>query len=86
MAFGIGPTLTFGAIDALHKHGSDDLQRIWLEKLVSGEWMATMNLTEPQAGSDLALLKSRAERADDGTYRVVRYQDLHHLWRARSDR
>jgi alkylation response protein AidB-like acyl-CoA dehydrogenase len=70
MAFGLGPTLTFGAIDALHKHASDDLNRIWLEKLVSGEWMATMNLTEPQAGSDLALLKSRAERAGDGTYRI----------------
>jgi len=70
MAFGLGPTLTFGAIDALHKHGSEALNRIWLEKLVSGEWMATMNLTEPQAGSDLALLKARAERADDGTYRI----------------
>jgi alkylation response protein AidB-like acyl-CoA dehydrogenase len=70
MAFGLGPTLTFGAIDALHKHASDGLKATWLEKLVSGEWMATMNLTEPQAGSDLALLRSRAERADDGTYRI----------------
>ena len=70
MAFGIGPTLTFGAIDALQKHGSPELTKLWLEKLVSGEWMATMNLTEPQAGSDLALLKSRAERTGDGSYRV----------------
>lgn len=70
MAFGLGPTLTFGAIDAIHKHASPELQATWLQKLVSGEWMATMNLTEPQAGSDLALLKSRAERAGDGTYRI----------------
>ncbi len=70
MAFGLAPTLTFGAIDALHKHGSAELQRTYLAKLVSGEWTATMNLTEPQAGSDLALLKSRAEPAGDGTYRI----------------
>ena len=70
MAFALGPTLTFGAVEALDRHGSDELKRLYLEKLVSGEWMATMNLTEPQAGSDLALLKSRAEPAGDGTYRI----------------
>ena len=70
MAFGLGPLLTIGAIEALDKHGSDELKSTYLEKLVSGEWMGTMNLTEPQAGSDLAALKSRAERADDGTYRI----------------
>lgn len=70
MSLSLGPVLTFGGIDALHKHGSEALNKVWLEKLVSGEWMATMNLTEPQAGSDLALLKSRAERNDDGTYRI----------------
>jgi butyryl-CoA dehydrogenase len=70
MAFGIGPVLTMGAIEALIKHGSEDLRSRYLEKLVSGEWTATMNLTEPQAGSDLAALRSRAEPAGDGTYRI----------------
>ncbi|MBB3018849.1 butyryl-CoA dehydrogenase [Microvirga lupini] len=71
MAFGIGPVLTMGAIEALVQHGSDDLRSRYLEKLVSGEWTATMNLTEPHAGSDLAALRSRAEPAGDGTYRVT---------------
>ena len=70
MAFGIGPMLTMGAIEALDKHASQDLKRTYLEKLVSGEWMGTMNLTEPQAGSDLAALRTRAERAADGAYRI----------------
>ncbi len=70
MAFAIGPTLTMGAIEALDKHGSDELNAIYLEKLVSGEWMGTMNLTEPQAGSDLNALRARAEPQGDGTYRV----------------
>ncbi|HEV2503051.1 MAG TPA: acyl-CoA dehydrogenase [Mesorhizobium sp.] len=70
MAFGIGPTLTMGAVEALHKHASDGLKAKYLAKLVSGEWMGTMNLTEPQAGSDLAALRSRAEPAGDGTYRI----------------
>lgn len=71
MAFGIGPVLTHGAIEALEVHGSEDLKKRYLEKLVSGEWTATMNLTEPQAGSDLAALRSRAEPVGDGTYRVT---------------
>ena len=70
MAFGLGPTLTMGAVEALHKHASDDLKAKYLAKLVSGEWMGTMNLTEPQAGSDLAALRARAEPAGDGTYRI----------------
>ena len=70
MAFAIGPTLTMGAVEALEKHATDELKATYLDKLVSGEWMGTMNLTEPQAGSDLAALKSRAERAGDGTYRI----------------
>ncbi|MFZ1813353.1 MAG: acyl-CoA dehydrogenase [Rhizobiaceae bacterium] len=70
MAFGLGPLLTIGAVEALDKHGSQELKGIFLEKLVSGEWMGTMNLTEPQAGSDLNALKARAERAGDGTYRI----------------
>ncbi|MDP2734130.1 MAG: acyl-CoA dehydrogenase [Hoeflea sp.] len=70
LAFGIGPMLTIGAIEALDKHASDELKAIYLEKLVSGEWMGTMNLTEPQAGSDLNALKARAEPVGDGTYRI----------------
>ncbi|EIM26097.1 acyl-CoA dehydrogenase [Microvirga lotononidis] len=71
MAFGIGPILTMGAIEALSAHASDDLKSRYLDKLVSGAWTATMNLTEPQAGSDLAALRSRAESAGDGTYRIT---------------
>ncbi|MBB3998849.1 acyl-CoA dehydrogenase [Aureimonas pseudogalii] len=70
MAFGIGPTLTIGAVDAIEAHGSVHLKSVYLDKLVSGEWMGTMNLTEPQAGSDLSALRTRAERRDDGTYRI----------------
>ncbi|MGX8009242.1 acyl-CoA dehydrogenase family protein [Mesorhizobium sp. ORM8.1] len=70
MAFGIGPTLTMGAVEALDKHASEALKQKYLAKLVSGEWMGTMNLTEPQAGSDLAALRSRAEPVGDGTYRI----------------
>jgi butyryl-CoA dehydrogenase len=71
MAFGIGPVLTMGAIEALVQHGSEALKGRYLERLVSGEWTATMNLTEPQAGSDLAALRSRAEPVGDGTYRIT---------------
>jgi alkylation response protein AidB-like acyl-CoA dehydrogenase len=70
MAFGIGPTLTMGAVEALEKHATEELKSTYLQKLVSGEWMGTMNLTEPQAGSDLNALKTRAERAEDGSYRI----------------
>jgi alkylation response protein AidB-like acyl-CoA dehydrogenase len=71
MAFGVGPMLTMGAIDALNAHGSDKLKRAYLEKLVTGEWTGTMQLTEPQAGSDVGALRTRAERADDGIYRIT---------------
>ncbi len=64
------PTLTMGAVEALHKHASGELKQTYLAKLVSGEWTGTMNLTEPQAGSDLGALRTRAERAADGTYRI----------------
>ena len=70
MAFGLCPLLTIGAIEALDKHGSQELKDIYLEKLVSGEWSGTMNLTEPQCGSDLAALKTRAEPDGDGKYRI----------------
>lgn len=70
MGFALGPTLTVGAVEALETHGSDELKAAYLAKLVSGEWNGTMNLTEPQAGSDLSALKTKAERAGDGSYRI----------------
>ncbi len=70
MAFSLCPLLTHGAIEALHSHGSETLKALYLEKLTSGEWTGTMNLTEPQAGSDLAALRTRAERQDNGTYKI----------------
>jgi len=71
MAFGIGPAVTMAAADALHAHGSDALKRLYLGKLVSGEWTGTMQLTEPQAGSDVGALRTKAVRADDGSYRLT---------------
>jgi len=70
MSFALCPLLTDGAIEALLTAGSDELKAIYLEKLVTGEWTGTMNLTEPQAGSDLALVRSRAEPQPDGSYKV----------------
>jgi alkylation response protein AidB-like acyl-CoA dehydrogenase len=70
LAFGLCPLLTLSAIEALDAHGSDELKNIYLEKLISGEWTGTMQLTEPQAGSDVGALRTRAERAPDGSYRI----------------
>src|SRR5499427_3911724 len=71
LAFGLGPLLTMAGVDALVAHGSDALKRAYLPKLVSGEWMGTMQLTEPQAGSDVGALRTKAERAADGSYRIT---------------
>ena len=70
VAFGLCPTLTTGAIEAIDKHASHDLKSRYLPKMISGEWTGSMNLTEPQAGSDLAAIRTRAERAGDGSYRI----------------
>jgi acyl-CoA dehydrogenase len=70
MAFGLCPLLTLSAIEALDAHGSAELKKIYLEKLVSGAWTGTMHLTEPQAGSDVGALRTRAERTGDGSYRL----------------
>ena len=70
MAFALCPLLTEGAIGALKAHGSRDLLDTYLAAMISGRWTGTMNLTEPQAGSDLNAVKTRAERAEDGTYRL----------------
>ena len=70
MSFALCPMLTDGAIEALLTAGSDELKQTYLPKLISGEWTGTMNLTEPQAGSDLSLVRSRAERNEDGSFKV----------------
>src|SRR5919206_411123 len=70
LSFALCPLLTDGAIEALLTAGSHALKSTYLAKLVSGEWTGTMNLTEPQAGSDLALVRTRAEPQPDGTYKV----------------
>ncbi len=70
MSFALCPLLSDGAIEALLTAGSDALKAVYLEKLVSGQWTGTMNLTEPQAGSDLAMVRSRAEPQADGSYKV----------------
>ena len=67
----LNPLMTQGQIEAMEHHASDDLKAIYLPKLVSGEWSGTMNLTEPQAGSDVGALRSKAEPNGDGTYAVT---------------
>jgi alkylation response protein AidB-like acyl-CoA dehydrogenase len=69
-AWSLGPILTIGAVDLLSEHGSPEQQKTYLPKLVSGEWTGTMNLTEPQAGSDLGALKTRAVK-DGDVYRIT---------------
>lgn len=71
LALQLNPLLTQGQIEALEHHGSDHLKETYLPKLISGEWSGTMNLTEPQAGSDVGALTTKAERMDDGTYRIT---------------
>ncbi|MEM5432475.1 acyl-CoA dehydrogenase [Cupriavidus oxalaticus] len=70
LSFALCPLLTDGAIEALLTAGSDEQKATFLPKLISGEWTGTMNLTEPQAGSDLAAVRTRAEPQGDGTYKV----------------
>jgi 3-(methylthio)propanoyl-CoA dehydrogenase len=70
MSFALCPLLSDGAIEALLTAGSDELKATYLENLIAGKWTGTMNLTEPQAGSDLAAVRSRAEPQPDGTYKV----------------
>lgn len=71
MAFGLAPMLTLGAIEALEAHGSEDQKRVYLPRLVSGAWSGTMNLTEPQAGSDVGALQARAVPAGDGSFHIT---------------
>ena len=69
-SFGLCPLLTDGAIEAVLTAGSDAQKQTYIPRLISGEWTGTMNLTEPQSGSDLALIRSRAEPQADGRYKV----------------
>jgi acyl-CoA dehydrogenase len=71
LSLSLCPLLTQGQIEALERHGDDALKALYLPKLVSGEWTGTMNLTEPQAGSDVGAVRTRAEPAGDGSYRVT---------------
>jgi alkylation response protein AidB-like acyl-CoA dehydrogenase len=71
MAFSLCPLLTQGAIDMLTQHGSPGQQATYAEKMVTGEWAGTMNLTEPQAGSDLGAVRTKAVPAGDGTWRIT---------------
>ena len=78
MSFALGPLLTAGAIEAMHAHGTEQQQATYLHKLVSGEWSGTMNLTEPQAGSDLAAVRTRATPAGD--HYLVQGQKIYITW------
>ncbi|MFP3571325.1 acyl-CoA dehydrogenase family protein, partial [Paraburkholderia sp. SIMBA_030] len=70
LSFALCPLLTDGAIEALLTAGSEAQKQRYVPKLISGEWTGTMNLTEPQAGSDLAAVRTRAEPQGDGTYKL----------------
>jgi len=70
LSFALCPLLTDGAIEALLTAGTREQQDAWIPKMISGEWTGTMNLTEPQAGSDLALVRTRAEPQGDGSYKL----------------
>ena len=70
LSFALCPLLTDGAIEALLTAGTPEQQALYLPKMISGEWTGTMNLTEPQAGSDLALVRTRAEPQPDGSYKI----------------
>ncbi len=71
MAFSLNPLLTTGAVHLLTHHGSDEQKARYLPRMVTGEWAGTMNLTEPQAGSDVGAVTTRAEPAGDGTYLIT---------------
>ena len=71
MSFGLYPGLTSRAIDAIEKSGSEELKDLYLPKLTSGEWTGTMNLTEPQCGTDIGLIKTMAIFQDDSSYKIT---------------
>ncbi|MEC7845508.1 MAG: acyl-CoA dehydrogenase family protein [Actinomycetota bacterium] len=82
MALSLNPMLTQGSIHALSAHGDQSQKLTWLPKLITGEWAGTMNLTEPQAGSDVGALTTKAELQQDGTYLISGQKNIHYLGRA----
>jgi 3-(methylsulfanyl)propanoyl-CoA dehydrogenase len=70
MAFGMYPGLTHGAYASIHRHGTDEQKQTWLPKMVTGDWTGTMNLTEPQCGTDLGLMRTKAVPQEDGSFKV----------------
>ena len=81
MAFALCPMLTQGAIELLHAHGTEQHKALYLPKMIAGEWAGTMNLTEPQAGSDLSLVKTRAVPRDDH-YLITGTKIFYYVWRS----
>ncbi len=71
MSLSLNPLMTQGQIEALEHHASDEIKALYLPKLINGEWCGTMNLTEPQAGSDVGALRTKAEPNGDGTYAIT---------------
>ena len=71
MSFGLYPGLTANAIDAIEKSASDELKKIYLPNLTSGKWTGTMNLTEPHCGTDLGLIKTKAQKSHDGSSQIT---------------
>ena len=71
LALQLNPLMTQGQIEALEAHASDEIKALYIPKLISGDWCATMNLTEPQAGSDVGALRTKAEPLGDGTYAIT---------------
>ncbi|MCW5682376.1 MAG: acyl-CoA dehydrogenase family protein, partial [Xanthobacteraceae bacterium] len=71
MAFSMYPGLTLGAVRALRTHGSEELRNTYLPKMIGGQWTGTMNLTEPHCGTDLGLIKTKAAKQTDGSYKIT---------------
>ena len=85
------PGLSHGAYEALVAHGTDEQKKTYLPKLTSGEWTGTMCLTEPHCGTDLGLLRTKAEPQPDGTYRITGNKIFisageHDMYRSEADR
>jgi len=78
ISFSLYPGLTAGAIMTLDLHASDSLKDLYLPKLISGEWTGTMCLTEPHAGTDLGIIRSKAIPAADGSFHLSGYQNFYH--------
>jgi Acyl-CoA dehydrogenases len=85
-SFALYSALTSGACLAIDAHASEELKNTYLPPMYEGRWAGAMCLTEAHSGTDLGLIRTRAEPQADGSYKVSRQQDLHHRWRAGPDR